>query len=66
MSFHFQLQHHDLLHTVTLNIRVLRMRYDREEKWLTHFPSSTDPSTLAMRTQRRESQLQSGHSGERH
>lgn len=49
------LQSHKLPCSVVIHIRVFHIRFDREEKWLTHFSTFTDPSTLATQTGWRES-----------
>lgn len=50
-SFHFQLQYHKQLSSVMIHILVPHIHYDREEKWLAHFSTFTDPSTLDTQTQ---------------
>lgn len=49
------LQSHKLPCSVMIHIRVFHIRFDREEKWLTHSSTFTDPSTLATQTGWRES-----------
>lgn len=49
------LQSHKLLCSVMIYIWVFHIHYDREEKWLTHSSTFTDPSTPATQTGWRES-----------